>query len=56
MLQLQFNVLMGLELEYVASELNPVLETLRAMGKIAQPVPVLAARAEAPAAEALREC
>lgn len=42
LLQLLFNVLMGLELEDVASELMPVLETLKAMIKIAQPVPVLA--------------
>lgn len=42
LLQLLFNVLMGLELEDVASELAPVLETLKAMGKVVQTVPVLA--------------
>lgn len=41
LLQLLFDVLMGKELEDVASELTPVLETMKAMGKLAHPVPVL---------------
>jgi hypothetical protein len=40
--QALFDLSHGKELEHVASELTPVLETLKAMGKVVQAVPVLA--------------